>query len=272
MNHLLALIFICFTSFSFCQTRLTVREIYDFQVGDEFHYDQYYQPTGYRNIILDRKLSNKGDSLTYLIHRDHYEYYSGKYTFTHDTQTVVFTNLDAFIDDVSLLKYKKDSCHPFNDSFFKSIKYDVPVYGYEHKERCVFEGKRIEEEFGLGIGFTKFAIHDAQGPYRWQEDLKYYKKGTVKKGLPTPFSLDLKKIGWPYQTINVFPNPVHNKLELSKVFGSDSRITVTDCLGKSSFTDFPYSTGLNVSDLPAGLYYFTLLNGENVYKGRFVKE
>jgi hypothetical protein len=52
----------------FCNAQLTIGEVYNFEIGDEFHIEPnnfYDTPTGYFKILIDKDSSKNGDTIFY---------------------------------------------------------------------------------------------------------------------------------------------------------------------------------------------------------------
>lgn len=94
------------------------------------------------------------------------------------------------------------------------------------------------------------------------------------KYLYNPALLSTKEVSVPNIDINVYPNPTNNLLFLSSPVALDvlakSTISITDVLGKQ-LLNTPYSaSGIDISNLPNGVYFISISGFSNSY--RFVKE
>jgi hypothetical protein len=89
------------------QTTLTIGQVYDYNINDQFHYYIYgVPPNATRFTIVDKQFSPLHDSVTYVRHFDNYssrviadpsphlEYFFNSYT-----DTLIITNLDLLISD-----------------------------------------------------------------------------------------------------------------------------------------------------------------------------
>lgn len=273
----LILLFKTFSLFS--QSKLTVREVFDFNVGDEFHYEIQNSRSGYRNIILSKELFNN-DSVRYSIKVQGYFFnvdFSKSppqlvYEFSLDTFNLVKTDLDSFINKIYYIKYKMDTCNEFEDSYYFSNKFEVAGYKYNNHVafKCDFEGKMYSEEFGAGLGQTYYFYGDPHGPYTYGFYMVYFKKGSIERGLSDPaYTASVSSIlGEPYRSI-VYPNPV--KTYLKSNLKAVSRISIYNYLGKSYYDGEISSSGINLSFLPIGTYYYIIEYGDKRFSGRLVK-
>ena len=76
--------------------------------------------------------------------------------------------------------------------------------------------------------------------------------------------------------LTVFPNPFQNTVHLKGEFpfGEKYQLKILDIMGKTINTieDFSMSDEIDLSDVPSGVYFLQIENGENSYKAKLVKE
>ena len=122
-------------SFLFCliieansQNKLTVREVYDFDINDEFHYSESLTnitpspPGAYRYIILYKYFSKANDTVFYVRSTNGYTTSVNwspsphlDYSFYSSEQTIFYTNLDSRIDYQNK-NWPNDTCNSFKDT------------------------------------------------------------------------------------------------------------------------------------------------------------
>ncbi|HEY5825402.1 MAG TPA: T9SS type A sorting domain-containing protein [Cyclobacteriaceae bacterium] len=72
-----------------------------------------------------------------------------------------------------------------------------------------------------------------------------------------------------YETLMISPNPANEFVLLPVV---DGRVVVFDCTGKIVYTDLSDHNILDVSGLPAGIYYIRIISEDKIYTGKFVRQ
>jgi hypothetical protein len=91
---------------------------------------------------------------------------------------------------------------------------------------------------------------------------------------PTNSEVGLKELSSSGMQFTIFPNPASNEIKIRSI-ENISELTITDNYGKEIF----HSVGLNstldiripVSDLPAGIYFIQLKNGNRISGQKFIK-
>lgn len=267
------MIFLSCVSLLQAQSKLNIREIYDFNIGDEFHYVYSFSNNGFRYRIINKQMSKAGDSILYMTKIDYYKfnYVVPKiiYEFGTDTQNFAYTHLDSSIGILYLNHYGKDSCNIFKDSFSFSNKHKVESYGYRHNNICLFEGEINSEEFGKGLGCTYKYYGDPKNSPAYSFSLVYYKKGLIEVGRPdTAYKAG---ITWKQEVFLVYPNPVHSELYFSEELFLNSKVTIVNYLGVCYYKNSVSNNKINVENFPPGLYYMRLENDNKIYTSRFMK-
>lgn len=281
MKKSFTLVLLSLTIVGFGQTKLKVREIFDYNIGDEFQFEVSNSRSGFRNIIIDKQSFNN-DSVKYSIKVENYVFnvdYSRQppqlaYTYNLDTQNFVQTDLDSFIDRIYKKKYQQDTCNIFMDSFYFSEKYGVKSYEYTNHIafKCDFEGEMYSEEFGAGLGKTFYDYRDPHGPYTFSYRMVYYKKGNEEKGnFDKAYTAGVKTKFRMTEMLAIYPNPVGSELRLSYNFKPHSKIRILDCYGRHIYENEIFSSNINLSFIPAGIYYLKIENNETIYTGKFIK-
>lgn len=250
------------------QARLTNKQVYDFNIGDEFHYKVNFSSVaseGYKYTILGKKILN--DSITYTMMYDSYKQ-RFEYTFDSEIRTITITDLDSFIDDLYQISLnKEDTC--FSDTFFFSEKLKVPVYTYTYST-CSFEASTTIEEFGVGLGKTEYEHRDPTGPFYFWHVMRYYKKGAITFGSPDKaYELGIKN--FQMESINVYPNPAKDELYLVGNFKSFFGIQIMDCFGRIVNPKMITSSKIDISTLSPGIYYLIFYEKGYQYTGKFIK-
>ncbi len=228
------------------KTYLTLKQTFDFEIGDEFHYEKFSytispddNKTNSIHKILDKKYSNNGDTVYYQIKRATYFYYANKADKNHlliDTLNVnYFINEKQYLPEEPILNRvsnesegRKIITNNLNNRRFFNV-------GSTHKHNsnngCWYElhadpGYNIT--YGEGLGF--FSYDSYQFPGNSNENMVYYKKGVETWGVPFD-NLSVENIEKPL--ISVFPNPISNT-EMLNINANYERynIVITNLLGE----------------------------------------
>jgi|GEM_PF-3188599 len=258
-------------------TLLTVGEVFDFEVGDEFQFHNS-APAAMANAdrinITGKYYSAEGDTVFYS--RFHHSYTSSLnqnpgdrdlvYNFYTFDDTVFYTNLQAPIsvyDENFLL-----------DGYIANYNHlcDSTVNGYYLIVGPGFEDDNISNEYGKGLGLTKSYFYSGTGGVvQNNNNLFYYRKGSETCGVPDVVSVKDIPDG---QSMVIFPNPAEDfiqfNLELPK--GSGSYI-LFNCQGKEILTGraVPGLNTINLVKQPQGIYFLRIIFDGQVSINKIVK-
>lgn len=282
MKRYFTFIFMAISALVGAQNRLTNREIFDFNVGDEFQYQYYYENGGYQYLILDKKPISGTDSIVYEVQKVRYKFTidfsktppQKVYEFYKDTITLDIPHLDAFVDiKYNVLKHvKPDSCVGYSDSFQYSDFYGIPSFHYQNMKLCEFEGSTVFEEFCKGIGRTHYRILDPRGPYQFEEEMKFYRKGSNSKGkYDDAYQLGINEPVLNASQIGIYPNPGKSVISFTRSFKFGSPYTITDAVGKIIAYGNLTSETIDISALTSGLYFFNINENDHLFFGKFMK-
>jgi hypothetical protein len=253
------------------KTYLTLKQTFDFEIGDEFHYEKFSytispddNKTNSIHKILDKKYSKNSDSVYYQIKRATYFYYAYKADKNHlliDTLDVNYLiNEKQYLPEEPILNYAsnestgreivKNSLK--NRRFFivgsERIHYlNNDCWTQSHMD----PGYRIT--YGEGLGF--FSYDTYQFPGNLNENMVYYKKGLETWGVPFN-NLGIENIEKPL--ISVFPNPIaRNEPLIINLRNEDSQIEIINILGEIVLTPkvSTNSNQIDISMLQLGVYF-----------------
>lgn len=219
--------------------RLTTGEVYDYQVGDEFHerdiYDGEYPYPYPKHIykVLDKKISTDQDTISYKIEHRSWGFSNSEYYFKIDTlinkyydldNNVIFSSLDTTYQFVDFL-FPKEPIYTTDSS--KIISYSInrdynerqvvhlenkPYIRKEYGRNC-YSGVYIEADYQVtefieGCGVYQQAYLQSIGTvncYPCQE-MVYYKKGEEVWGTPLD-DPEYTTLHSAPDLIKVYPNP-----------------------------------------------------------------
>lgn len=180
-----------------CQEILTIGEVFDFSVGDEFHTTNLaYFPNGTKSTITKKWNSPSNDTVYYEVTEDHYytEFNMDTDEFDYYYRSLShvweYTNLDSSIYTYHYLaKAPTDSAQYFEyDSlnFISSRLCNKLINGFLRIDGD-FEPMRTQIEYGKGLGKTYHYDLDGSsgsGHPDWEYELVYYNKDGIKCGTP----------------------------------------------------------------------------------------
>lgn len=255
------LFFICYNIYS--QSYLKIGEVYDYDIGDEFHYEMPHAPSNADRVIITNKtFSLNLDTLCY--ERSHSKYTSTSspvnYSFSSYVDNVCYTNLDSLIIDMDFIT--PDSNFMWYDTI---VNFDTLDYCLEETNGYSYAGDGFEpllyvKLWGRGLGVIDNGLFHPGDPSVGtvhHTKLFYYKKGNVSCGTPDYSSV---KSYEKEPFIKVFPNPIINDLNIStdnklietiKVYNSmGDLVEVIRINGFNSHLNFTnYSKGIYVLDV-----------------------
>jgi len=295
----LLLLSIIFFSISLSTTRaqsaLTIGEIFDFNVGDEFHHliggpEDSIIKNLQRVEILDKFYSANNDTLFYVQHNFGYTQTntpSGEFfEFENFIDTLVYTNLNSVIDPFCPYQFQPISANmgPFyfqiNQDTIRQDYDGVLAYQCSMYNAPTFNSADYwSESWGVGIGIIfsgYFPLMNTSSYYSY--NLVYYKKGNYIFGIPD--TLDSTDIGVhelypPTSTqITLFPNPSGEfiNFDWKGNFYFDIRIFSFD--GRVVFDRKRFYRGqqVNIAELSNGQYIMEILGVNGTSHSPFVKE
>lgn len=277
MRHYLLLATFCLSTFLIGQDVLTRGEVYDYDVGDEFQYsyDNFYGTMVDRFVVLDKEVSQNGDTLHYKMFKSKYIYDEDGDTFIEDTISKTYTNLNApittFGDSTYIYdQYQDSSYYYYPDTIieYKTNLCDLEVNGW-YAYPPIFESNQIIRIYGRGVGLVRKYHYDPSSAGITELEnynLYYYKKGSTSCGskvtasLSTEIALD--------DLITVAPNPTneHLNIEISeslkvkemRLYNPQGQRVGADIIGQGN------SYCLNARKLKSGIYTLILQSNNGV--------
>ncbi|MFO7657133.1 MAG: T9SS type A sorting domain-containing protein [Bacteroidales bacterium] len=280
---LIILSFISFVSFS--QEIMTIREVFNYDIGDEFHFKisifpgfDYPYPDFQKIEIIDKKNYEIMDSMLYRqvfteykfsYYKEPYEYYISRI----DTQEIYFIKLDSSIREYDPLynadtNKNEDTWEIFlKDTIFQDVNFQCGkvINGIEfYNSHGEFD--HFIRYYGNGLGLVFSSSHNNwDGLFYYNRELIYYKKGQQHCG-----SVNLPTILMNYfnNSISIYPNPTHNKFLIQCDNNSDNfNINIYNLLGMlvKSVPAYPVNTWIDISKLSKGYYLLRLSNNNHDY-------
>jgi len=260
------LLSICITPINLkSQNISTVGEIYNFDIGDIFHFNFYGNGPGYgmssvTNIeVIDFYYSQNSDTIFYIRDIDYKEYSSEnpQTTYEYYIDTIFYANLDSLIHSGFI-----DSVYT-NENLYNGRIINNVSYGNEDTWLLRFVA-------GCGRVVTNFT---SWGETLHSEDeLVYYKKGEEEWGTPMPVSIENIKAN--AIDIKIYPNPSTDYITIRLNDLINSTLTITSLSGNKIKTIelITNLTSIDISSLNSGIFLLSIKKDEQVYYKKFMKK
>jgi hypothetical protein len=268
------------------QTTLTIGQVYDYNVNDEFHYSTFgVPPNATRFTIVEKQFSPLNDTVTYVRHFDNYSsqlisYPSPhlEYFFSSYNDTLSITNLDSLISDQFNTWPINDTLGDwFNDTSYISSQWcEILIYEYSVCLGCNFEGHYYQGQYGQGVGLIK-GIHQwaIWPPLDYQYVLRYYKKGAVSCGTPDLTTVGIKEPLKKFADFLIYPNPVESTFTLQNKSPYDNfQCSLQNFLGQIIMTiNLNGETNkIDISHVERGIYQLVIKTGDKISTIKILKE
>jgi hypothetical protein len=259
----LVIIFVYLNSFSTLKSQdiLTRGEVYDFEIGDIFHFRLEYSDGGMGGEthilnfeITDKYYSTTGDSLIYA--RDNQkkiitsEYPVWVYYYYSDT--FIIDNLDGLI-------HNGEINHVYSDPYMYNGR-TINKYSWDN------EWNHGYDMYAEGCGSTAdyLANNDGSGAYS-QKDLVYYKKGEEEWGAPLIVSLNENEYN--DSKFSLYPNPVYKTIHITPSSDIEEVFIINNSgqiLIRSTKSE------IDVSSLTGGIYIVEIKVNSNFVKKKLM--
>lgn len=254
------------------QRILTIGEVYDFDIGDEFHYENhafgYPPPSGTNKIITNKWLDPLFYTVRYEVKSIHYKpFWVGLSTLEYNvwstTDTVVYTHLN-------------DSCFTFFqfsfpvDYFYYYDSANTWVCGWQYSPNPMFEPNYYWSIFGEGIGKVDYGEASTSNQEVDGQWLVYYSKTNKTWGKPREVPTSIQDVI--VEHIKVFPNPFMDYINVS-VAQESGIIRIYNLMGKVVL-NVPILSKVNEIDmtkLPRGIYIIKIESDSEMFCKKIIK-
>ncbi len=259
------------------QQPIMVKDVYDFNTGDEFHYKAEgvpsVPPNAIRIRIIGKYLSSANDSVFYI---REYDNYTSKvvttpsphleYTFNKGKDTIIYTQLNSIAGWIPGT-VSTDTCLKIKDSLYTDAQLcNMNIYSFTRVENyCHFEPHIITKCYALGLGLIKEYEYYNQPPFLYHnKHLFYYKKSGIPCGTPDLSALFINA-NPVISAIDVYPIPANNILYVTSVF-EKTELRLYNLLGslEKSFI-LESDSNVDISNLPEGPYFLLVRQGIKEY-------
>lgn len=261
------------------QELMTIGEVFDFEVNDEFHYTSNLTgepPNADRITIIDKYYSTNGDTLNIVESHDsywttiNYEPPYLTYHFWTDTVTVQYFDLDSSI-------YYYDSGFQNDTNIYISEYYcDSLINKCEYYVGGSFEPDFYRNSYGRGLGRVEaYMEYGGVADPAVNTNLFYYKKNGVECGIPDTTMVGIRNNNERSAKFEVYPNPVkskvfinaHNSIENFELFLFNS--SGIQIYNKAFFGD---KHEINMKNLERGIYFLEILNEGEMKTFKIIRE
>jgi len=262
------------------QELMTIREVFNFKIGDEFQITNMANgqpPNADRITITGKYYSSDNDTLFYA--RFHDSYHSSvvwgeephlEYYFWTDTDTIYYKKLDS-----SLLYY---------DIGFQQNQYieysnelcDSLINGCAYESGPGFENNFTRNEYGRGLGKTYAYFYNGSGHEEmWNFRLFYYKKGDLECGDPDMVTVGIQEKNRQEFEFTIYPNPATSFINIKCQTPSDFiQCIITNAQGQIMLSAQLNGDEhrLNINHLESGIYFLQINDGTRLAIKKFIKE
>ena len=267
---------------------MTWRNVFDFNVGDVFHYSGYYNfKSIYFKIIktiLAKTITPNHDSIIYTVD------YCNNLGSVHDTATEIYDSSD-YLNPYSSIGLPQEF-QRINDDQAYSFDANLSAYNQRFAKSLYLEFSHFYDTcwhngffeigthftFTKGLGKTYYFHVDFTGFEQYRSELVYYEKGNEIWGTPVASDCNELMSISPEKSnsaavIQIIPNPIENSASVF-VRGPGNyyhlSFVLYDYSGKLILKEQINSNlfNLNRGDLPAGLYILALYDTNDVIIGR----
>jgi len=249
----------------------TIGEVFDFQIGDEYHYVSSYGWWGSSytiNKINDVNYSLDSSDVIYSIFSYSYMGWilDSSAIFEADTFLITYTNLDSslfYFDEL----FEHDTLHYFDDNFCGS-----EIYGAVYSSSGPWLDYTIRE-YGIGLGRTYFQNSSDTGTN--STGLVYYLKNGVECGSPIDISVGIDSPS-NLVSISVFPTLFTNWVTIESEYQDELSVQVYSLVGHEILTKRLTSSSVQIDlgFVRSGTYIYVIRSRKDnhvIKTGRIIK-
>lgn len=257
---------------SYSQGLMTIGEVFDFNVGDKFHYrlpPPNLPPAVDRITITGKFYSDNLDTVFYARYHDSYwtevnwDTFPPNliYHFYTETDTVNYTNLDSLISFYDAAFNCDTMYFECDTSIYYSTAYcDRLINGY-YVATNDFEPEIYQKEYGQGIGWVwnyYYSSSSLPPGVQWDSKLFYYQKDGIDCGTPDTMTVSTPELESELNLISIYPNPANEFLYISIPDGIGvATFILTDLSGREMLRESLNSRDackIQVSSFHPGVY------------------
>jgi hypothetical protein len=255
---------------SYSQDLMTIGEVFDFSVGDEFHYTVSppdVPPAVDRITISGKYFSASADTVFY--ERYHHSYWTELewvpaphlvYHFYTNTDTVFYTSLDSLISYYDSGFQCDSSLYGCETNIYYSEEYCGALINGYYIATNDFEPDIYRKEYGQGLGWVyDYLYSNSSLPPGIIYEMKmfYFQKDGIDCGSPDTITVSVPEIIQNSGPVSIYPNPAKDHFSV-KINGPEKEVTykIYDLCG-NLVDSGKWTNELNTYDcklLPGGIY------------------
>lgn len=276
--------FFCCVNNSFGQNNVTIRQVYDFEVGDVFYYKyegwnthnilDETKPSFLKRTVIDKKTSKNNDTILYTF--IDYRYSKGIKN-GHDTIVYELTNKTSEITnlDSSILKAYKSSEYEFDTISLENRVYDplCSINAVRYYGTTLIHVPAAHQEIFYGVGLGELSnLYYFDDSREEKITLFSYIKKNSQCGTPevllTDESIRMEN------DITVYPNPVQNTLYVNVDVNLFSQYQLLNQAGQVvlSGTIKTEKLTVDVAKLSTGVYNLKLIGNNSSAQKTIIKQ
>ena len=251
-----------FSMSAVAQDYSTWGEIYDFEVGDEFHYEEQVLTVGFGYIIkiinieiTDKVFSMNNDSITYTqsVVKFTVPGYGGP-SYENYNETFTVTDLSTLLLADSV----------YTDSLYNGRKIS---YIDESGVNLDTDIKKYVNGCGLAYWFYREMLSP---PMEYYYHLTYFSKNGEEWGTPNPV-VGISDLKQQRNDIQIYPNPVRDNLQISSSENIEE-LMICDQYGRLVLSPPSENNTIDVSALEPGMYFLIISTEKGQISKKFIKE
>lgn len=251
---------------------MTIGEVFDFNIGDEFHtLNDYPQgpPNAKRMKVIDKHFSATNDTVFYT--RSFNNYHT---VYNPDPTPHLDYYFNVYIDSVFYTNFNDSIlCNPMDTSCISVI--GTTICGIPTNGLDIIGLEEITEiMLGKGLGVvTDLYVQDGSPSQSYDHELFYFKKDTMECGIPDlTTSITSNSISLAIE--NIYPNPFTEKFSIR--FADDKHsyiIKIFDLNGQEIFeTTADYCNNAVIDKISnKGFYILKLETEDKTYISKIIK-
>ncbi len=271
---------------------LTLKDIYNFEVGDEFHIREYENSVNPHEVkiiqkVIDKDFTQDNDSIVYQIAvlKNSKKVESGIEQFTVFADTnilnVPIALGDTGINRLPLVAHSGAAYVDYTSQFLdeptsrmsKRYIYEslIPSDPADSCYKLVVDWEGVNNRLIEGLGGPYNS--GEYGKFSYGRELVYYKKGSEEWGIPYDLVLGVygNKSG---VNVRLSPNPATDQMRIASEGIQNTIYKVYNIEGREMLTGNFFNTeeSIDVNSLKTGIYSLMIMKeGGVVYTSRFVK-
>lgn len=246
------------------QPTSTVGEIFNYEIGDVFHYHIAFGGGGtgttqYTNIeVLDKFYSNNSDTVYYVldIASKEQNYPLTYWEYNYEVDTIYYSRLDNVICDSAI------------------VNIDSSLYHGRIINTCLYSqgGDSWMDKWAVGCGLVCHSFSSSTHSHVWDEELVYYKKGSEIWG--TPIYVSNAEIEPFNSKVLIFPNPANDLINIQNKHLKNTLIEIYSLTGVlvKRINIQNESTTIDISKLTRGMYLIVITSNTNRIYEKIIKE